>query len=350
MKRKHGLLDFFITVVACAAVYTQTPIGALIDRPIEWIFGVDRPDRPLTGFFDLGAAHQSAEPTDRELARLAAARRQRDPNVQALAARFGVRESLLQALSLTTGPTGLALSTLQLKRAEAIAGEETLPSESRARHNLAAGLLLEYDARRLGSLDAALGAFLLGDKPVQRAVNLARERERGDPTLLSVHRRYLSREQRDRVEPFVDQLMAVVTALDIQWPVTGKHRITSPFGNRTHPVLGGTRFHNGVDIAVPIGTSILAAHDARVTRARHDNVNGWYLKLDHGYGLQTAYCHNDSLRVKADDLTIRAATVALSGNTGRSTGPHLHYMVKIGGRAVDPMIFKDEDPAATTTR
>ncbi|MEM6732447.1 MAG: M23 family metallopeptidase, partial [Myxococcota bacterium] len=204
---------------------------------------------------------------------------------------------------------------------------------------LATATIIEERATRLGHLDAALEAQLLGEVVVERAVGAASAAGEPEPARLAHHRRYLTRRQRELVTPYVNQVMAIHTALDFQWPVTVPHRITSPFGYRGDPFLKTRRFHNGVDLGVKTGTEIRAAHDGRVQYAAYDGVNGWYLKLTHGYGLTTAYCHNSRLLLGAGDRTRRGEVIALSGSTGRSTGPHLHYIVKMGGRPVDPIRF-----------
>ena len=117
-------------------------------------------------------------------------------------------------------------------------------------------------------------------------------------------------------------------------------RLSSPFGDRNHPVLGVDRLHKGVDLSVPVGTPVHAAGAARVRRASEDDVNGRILVLDHGHGVSTLYLHNDALLVGRGSTVARQEVVAKSGNTGRSTGPHLHYQLELGGTAVDPMKYR----------
>jgi murein DD-endopeptidase MepM/ murein hydrolase activator NlpD len=97
--------------------------------------------------------------------------------------------------------------------------------------------------------------------------------------------------------------------------------------------------HPGIDIAVQMKTYIRAAGPGRVLEAGQDRIYGNYLVIDHGEGLQTVYGHAESLLVAKGDAVKRSQVIALSGNSGRSTAPHLHFEVKLNGKAVDPLSY-----------
>lgn len=118
---------------------------------------------------------------------------------------------------------------------------------------------------------------------------------------------------------------------NFSWPVRG--RISSRFGPRSG------RMHEGVDIAVPIGTPIVAAAPGRVTFAGHAGTYGLLVVIDHGRGVETRYAHNSRLLVQAGQRVAREQRIALSGNTGRSTGPHLHFEIRLNSRPVDPIRY-----------
>lgn len=119
-------------------------------------------------------------------------------------------------------------------------------------------------------------------------------------------------------------------------PVLGAPRISSSFGERIHPVTGKRDLHKGVDYAVPSGTQIYAPADGTVTSVWRDNSCGNGLKITHGMGYETVYCHLQSVSVVQGDNVSKNSVVAVSGNTGRSTGAHLHYGIKKDGKYINP--------------
>lgn len=122
-----------------------------------------------------------------------------------------------------------------------------------------------------------------------------------------------------------------------KWPAPSYTRITSPFGWRIHPVYGGNRFHNGVDMAAPGGSPILAAYDGEVTAAGYSSSMGNYIYLNHGSGLITIYMHASALYVSKGQKVSKGDKIAAVGTTGTSTGNHLHFGVRLNGSYVDPM-------------
>lgn len=122
-----------------------------------------------------------------------------------------------------------------------------------------------------------------------------------------------------------------VTQSKFIWPVRG--RISSPFGPRWG------RMHEGIDIAIPIGNSVHAAADGKVAYGGWINGYGWAVIIDHGGGYRTLYGHNSKVLVTGGDRVKQGQVIAKSGNTGRSTGPHVHFEVQKNGRPVDPMSY-----------
>ena len=121
----------------------------------------------------------------------------------------------------------------------------------------------------------------------------------------------------------------------LQWPLPVAGTITSPQGYRTDPITGETSYHSGTDIAVPEGTPILAAADGTVTIANAldswGGSYGYYVKLDHGGGLTTLYAHCSSICVTAGQQVKAGEVIAYVGQTGRATGPHLHFEISNAG-------------------
>ena len=119
------------------------------------------------------------------------------------------------------------------------------------------------------------------------------------------------------------------------WPVNGP--ITSPFGYRNDPVLGGNRLHAGVDIGASSGTPIKAAGDGVVIMAGWNGGYGNFTLIDHGGGLATGYGHQSSIGVRVGQHVSTGEVIGNVGSTGASTGPHLHWEVRVNGTPVDPM-------------
>ena len=117
-------------------------------------------------------------------------------------------------------------------------------------------------------------------------------------------------------------------------PVPG--RISSTFGMRRHPILGYRRMHSGMDFAAGYGTPIVAVTDGRVSGAGRMGGCGIAVRLDHGGGLATRYCHMSRMAVRAGQSVRRGQVIGYVGSTGLSTGAHLHYEMYRGGRAVNP--------------
>lgn len=121
-----------------------------------------------------------------------------------------------------------------------------------------------------------------------------------------------------------------------KWPAPSYTRISSEFGNRTHPTLGVVLFHNGLDMAAPGGSKILAAYDGKVVAADYSATMGNYIMIDHGDNLYTVYMHASALYVSKGDVVIKGEHIAAVGSTGRSTGNHLHFSVRLNGSYVNP--------------
>lgn len=120
--------------------------------------------------------------------------------------------------------------------------------------------------------------------------------------------------------------LGIPTGLPIQGFVTQDFEVESP-----------DHYHPGVDIACGVGTPVLATAAGKVVSAAFDSVYGHLLVISHNDSLQTVYGHNDTLLVDVDQQVMAGSRVALSGNTGVSTAPHLHYEVRVNGKPIDPL-------------
>ena len=121
-------------------------------------------------------------------------------------------------------------------------------------------------------------------------------------------------------------------------PLSKSYRISSRFNaRRIHPVTGRVQPHNGTDFATPTGTKVLTTGDGVVSRVGNHRFAGRYIDIKHGGEYKTRYLHLHRILVQKGESVKRGQVIALSGNTGRSTGPHLHFELHINGRPVDPM-------------
>jgi murein DD-endopeptidase MepM/ murein hydrolase activator NlpD len=123
---------------------------------------------------------------------------------------------------------------------------------------------------------------------------------------------------------------------DFQWPAPSSKRVTSEFGYRLHPILKVNKLHTGLDIGVASGSQVVAANAGKVIKAAWNNSYGYMVMIDHGGGIVTLYAHNSQLKVKTGDIVARGQLIALSGSTGASTGPHLHFEVRVNGEYKNP--------------
>lgn len=123
---------------------------------------------------------------------------------------------------------------------------------------------------------------------------------------------------------------------DFCWPSASSTRVTSEFGMRYHPILKVNKLHTGIDIGAASGTKVLAANKGTVIKAGWNNSYGNVVMVDHGGGIVTLYAHNSKLLVKTGDVVAKGQAIALVGSTGNSTGPHIHFEVRVNGEYQNP--------------
>ena len=127
---------------------------------------------------------------------------------------------------------------------------------------------------------------------------------------------------------------SILASTPSTWPVHGY--VTSRFGPRINSLTGERRVHPGMDISTPIGTAVRSTADGRITFVGEDGGYGKMVLVDHGHGMTTKYAHLSDHKVELNQKVKRGDIIALTGNTGRSTGPHLHYEVRLYGVPENP--------------
>jgi murein DD-endopeptidase len=306
VRRSQGLFEFAMAALCVWAAYHHTPLGALARHLGAGLFGVRTTARPPLAYY-ASTGRLEHRVVSHLPAPIAGAER--------LALAFALQQHLQGGGPRPQLSNGLAGARGQLERLE----------------------------RELGSQDAAVLALFAGREPARYAAERVRAEGVSAPALEDLAR---------QLPPgFEDAVGAAGTTLaggivwGLGWPVPSGTKISSGFGMRRHPVLGSQRLHTGVDLPLPVGTPVRAAGRGVVRRASFDAVNGHVLVIDHGRGVTTAYCHNDALAVRAGEVVEAGQVISLSGNTGRSTGPHLHYQLELDGRPVDPLRYRRSAPA-----
>ncbi|MDX2319059.1 MAG: peptidoglycan DD-metalloendopeptidase family protein [Moritella sp.] len=205
----------------------------------------------------------------------------------------------------------------------------------------------------LSLFEAQFIARLLKDK-----INFSRDLRSGDTFKVLVSRQYIGDERtgENRIDAvsinnrsrdisaylyegaYYDEAGLSIERAFVRRPVSSKYRISSSFNpRRLHPVTGLLRPHNGTDFAVPIGTPIYATGDGVVSRVLNHKYAGLYIELSNGQTYRTRFLHLSKALVKKGQRVKRGQKIALSGNSGRITGPHLHYELHLRGRAVNAM-------------
>ena len=332
VRSTRGLLEFTLAVLCLWAAYWHTPVGALLRGGVAWILGVRTTARPLLAYYSGGeGANGVVRPwgTMLPLPPLGTAM------TPALALGYAVHASLKQL------PAGERAHANELAGLHGVAPRALVDVHDGP---TACAQLMTRAALALSSEDAAVLSLFAGPEPARYALERARAEGIPDPRLEDLAR-HLPPGFGDSIAASRDAL-GLGVAYGLGWPVSERFAVSSGFGVREHPILGGERLHTGIDLPMPIGTPVRSVADGIVRRASEDAVNGRLLVLDHGYGVSTAYCHNAKLLVREGQQILRGSVIALSGNTGRSTGPHLHYQLELSDRPVDPLAFRMDLPAS----
>lgn len=313
-RQRSGLLDALATALCLWVALFQTPAGALVRTAKAALFHQTLPTRPLLAYYSAGTWEA--------------------PVVNANAQDWQVPPLPLEA------PVLASAGISHLARAVDLVGTKLMPAQrdDGAPHDLQVlTTALEKAQRDLGSEDAAVLSAFTGIDAARFAVNQARAdgKDLAMENLLP-HLPHGHEGQGDAAS----LSLTLATAYGLESPLSAPYRLTSGFGARQHPITGTRQMHTGLDLAVPEGTVVRAAQDGVVTRASYDRLNGHWVAIDHGRGVTTAYCHNARLEVSVGQRVRAGQRIAESGNTGRSTGPHLHYQLELGQRPVNPLFFQ----------
>lgn len=340
----RGFLDLLAVSFAVYGLVVATPVGGLLERGYNAIMGRRAKTRPLISYFDMDSGESSSEAIAR-LEEIVAPPEPEAP-VTIVAEKIGLPPDIARAVVLMASGgrrTGdhFEVVLFPAGRGSLAAVQVAWPADD-APAEVRQQALLDGVARlskRLGGHEAGVAAVAVDLSKVTYAVDRARASGASDPTSYDSFRKFLPKDTRDEIDPLVRGTFALSTAFGMQWPVPKGTRISSPYGKRIHPVLGTEKMHTGTDLAVGTGTEIRAIADGRVRYATEDSVNGKFIKIDHGHGLASAYCHASELLVKRGQMVKKGDVIMLSGATGRVSGPHLHFQMEIDRKTVNPELF-----------
>jgi murein DD-endopeptidase MepM/ murein hydrolase activator NlpD len=308
MTIKRGApVELLLCCLCLWAAWYHTPAGALVRTAGAWILRTRSSARPLLAYYSAGVYEPRSAPPPKLPGPV--------PPAQALG--YGAWAAAAQLDAAERAQLGLAAG----------------PAELSAR--------IQSLSTLLGSEEGAVLALFCGEEPARYALGRARA-ETAAPRLEDLARQLPPR-YADRIA-LASQSLMLAGAYALSWPLPENVRITSPFGLRDDPMLGARRLHAGVDLGTAVGTPVRAVAEGVVRRASSDGLNGRVIVLDHGRGVVTLYCHNDALLVRDGQRVEKGEILARSGDTGRSTGPHLHYQVDLAGQPVDPLQYRAGHP------
>jgi murein DD-endopeptidase MepM/ murein hydrolase activator NlpD len=262
------------------------------------------------------------------------------------------------------GPSARAENAVLRTRLQSLQAQQTRVDQSLSR-------VMAYDSKIRQMTREDVGAHVLGLGPLSELEIAAAEREGGGVVLpgeelelsgivgaadvapmddiatqldalesraADLEGRVLAEEESlQEVRAYLDDRTSLLRATPSVWPVRGW--VTSHFGWRKSPHGDGARLHSGMDIAAPIGTPIISPADGHVVFAGYHTAYGNLVVIDHGYGLTTKYAHTSRMLVGVGERVQRGDLIARVGNTGRSTGPHLHFEVIKDGVSTSPMRY-----------
>ena len=185
----------------------------------------------------------------------------------------------------------------------------------------------EKDFRKLFSLKSKSAVLESADPGDAGSLDMEVLREQIEAAMQSV----------SEIRGYIAEQKDIHLATPVGWPVAGT--ISSSYGYRNHPVREERIFHTGVDISVPSGREVKATADGIVSFAGWTENSGIVVVAEHGHGFSTAYAHNRKALVRVGQRIARGDAIAMSGSTGVSTGPHVHYEIWKNGRHTDPVGF-----------
>jgi murein DD-endopeptidase MepM/ murein hydrolase activator NlpD len=331
-RARRGLFDALLLACLGYAVYAATPIGAVVETGIR----VARGQRDHPSWFSTFRGRDTAPPPPSEATAVALTQLVSgdvpEP-LQRASLAHGVDTDVLAAVIAVRG--GCAGTTCSADAPDKLAMYAPGHGARVDVDVIAEAIQAARVALATTNDELAIEALFLGTPAVTLALQQARRSGLEGADDVEVHAPFLAPGARRGPLQGAMAVLLVHRLRTLAWPTDERFRITSPFGERVHPVTGKTTFHNGTDVGTPSGTPLVSAHHGQVKRQSVDSISGNYVIVDHGLGIQTTYCHLAAASVHEHEHVDRLDVVGLSGASGRVTGPHLHYVLRLSDKAVD---------------
>lgn len=317
-----GMTTIALSMVAVAQIAAGTPaVASALESAMS---------------SDMAVARMNAKVAAME-AEMAKIRRQAAAHAQRLEARQTVLDAMITGKGALptampasydhlSGAAGALVAPLESveKNQDVLASRVTASNDARYRETVAALGRVGINAGRFHRVAGAMGGPY---EPVPTGTSAVSQGQ-SDPQFRALFQSWKR----------LEQLQQGIVAIPSQRPVDAII-FSSGFGVRSDPFRGGAAMHAGVDIPGPLGTPVYATADGIVGRAQWANGYGNLVELNHGKGIQTRFGHLSQILVPAGARVVRGQLIARMGSTGRSTGSHLHYEVRLDGHALNPMPF-----------
>ncbi len=196
---------------------------------------------------------------------------------------------------------------------------------------------LDKKVTQLKNLDVKVSDITVSRSKIESDIEAEKERlkqaEKKEDEMIA-----LSKQLENRITELMDKTTKYAGGV-MKWPTPGYTGISSPYGYRIHPIYKVKKMHTGIDVNAPSGAKIVAANSGKVILSGWNGGYGNCIIIDHGDGIATLYGHQSKLLVSEGDKVEKGDTIGKVGSTGLSTGPHLHFEVRIKGKTTDPMEY-----------